>query len=341
MNLFSKLKYLLYGGTNGKTVYSAINHAGSIIPDWFFRIRLRHELGRYDNNSDEKEYIQRRVNYYNKMTVLDNGDDFFRKSVDIGMLSMTRQKAYRFGIKKHTRWFPPYLRLILTEDHTKPMPDVPCIMKSRPIHGHNANSVLLDIDKTHHFLFFIKDRLHFEEKKDMAIFRGKILNNLRRSVISTRNLPGNTKCACHTTDSATGRTKHGMSVCDQLKYRYIVIPEDNETAYNLKWIMSSNSIAVMPRPTTETWFMEGTLIPNYHYIEVKDDLSDIEEKLNYYSSHPDEAERIIKHANDYIGQFRNRRRERIISLLVLDRYFSITNSYKNITNYERHERTGR
>ena len=105
--------------------------------------------------------------------------------------------------------------------------------------------------------------------------------------------------------------------------------EGNDVASNLKWVMSSNSIAVMPKPKFETWFMEGTLVPGYHYIEVKDDFSDVEEKLDYYSSHIDEAEAIIKHANEYVAQFRNKKRERAISLLVLDKYFFITNpSYK-------------
>ena len=67
--------------------------------------------------------------------------------------------------------------------------------------------------------------------------------------------------------------------------------EGNDVASNLKWVMSSNSIAVMPRPTCETWFMEGKLIPNYHYIEIKPDYSDLPEKLQYYIDHPEEAKK--------------------------------------------------
>ena len=101
--------------------------------------------------------------------------------------------------------------------------------------------------------------------------------------------------------------------------------EGNDVASNLKWVMSSNSIAVTPRLTCETWFMEGTLIPNYHYIEVKDDFSDLEERLNYYIAHPDEAESIIRHAQEFIAQFKDQKREKLISLLVLKKYFDITN----------------
>jgi RNase adaptor protein for sRNA GlmZ degradation len=97
--------------------------------------------------------------------------------------------------------------------------------------------------------------------------------------------------------------------------------EGNDVASNLKWVMSSNSVAVMPRPTYETWFMEGRLIPNYHYIEVKPDFSDVEERLNYYIQHPEEAEEIIRNAHSYVDQFRDEERERLISLHVLDKYF--------------------
>jgi RNase adaptor protein for sRNA GlmZ degradation len=72
--------------------------------------------------------------------------------------------------------------------------------------------------------------------------------------------------------------------------------------------------------------MEGRLIPNYHYIEVKDDFSDLEERMNYYIEHPEEAEAIIRHAHEYVEQFFDKRRERLISLLVLKKYFDITNT---------------
>jgi inorganic pyrophosphatase len=85
--------------------------------------------------------------------------------------------------------------------------------------------------------------------------------------------------------------------------------------------MSSNSIAVMPKPTYETWFMEGTLVGDYHYIEIKKDYSDLEEKLNYYIEHTNEALKIIENAHTFVGQFQNKECEKLISLLVLQKYF--------------------
>lgn len=77
----------------------------------------------------------------------------------------------------------------------------------------------------------------------------------------------------------------------------------------------------MPKPTYETWFMEGTLIGNYHYIEIKKDYSDLEEKLNYYIKHTNEALKIIENAHKFVEQFWDKKREKLISLLVLQKYF--------------------
>lgn len=115
-----------------------------------------------------------------------------------------------------------------------------------------------------------------------------------------------------------------ISLWDHLQYQFILALEGNDVASNLKWVMSSNSLAVMPRPRYETWFMEGTLRPDYHYVEIREDYADLPEKVAYYSAHPEEAEAIVRHAHDYVAQFRDARRERLVSLLVLDKYFRMT-----------------
>ena len=114
-----------------------------------------------------------------------------------------------------------------------------------------------------------------------------------------------------------------ITLYDHLKYKFILCIEGNDVATNLKWTMSSNSVAVMPRPRYETWFMEGRLIPNYHYIEIRDDFSNLEEKLRYYIAHPQEAKAIARHANEWVRQFLDPDRELLTALLVMRRYFDL------------------
>ena len=115
--------------------------------------------------------------------------------------------------------------------------------------------------------------------------------------------------------------KERLTIEEQLDYKFILCLEGNDVASNLKWVMSSQSLAVMPIPKYETWYMEGTLIPNYHYVEIKDDYSDAEERMDYYIHHTDEALEIIKIANRYVEQFKIKSREDLLALMVLEKYF--------------------
>ena len=77
----------------------------------------------------------------------------------------------------------------------------------------------------------------------------------------------------------------------------------------------------MAKPKIESWFMESKLVADYHYIEINDDYSNLEEKLNYYINNVDECLKIIENANTYVSQFKDYNREKLISLLVLEKYF--------------------
>ena len=46
--------------------------------------------------------------------------------------------------------------------------------------------------------------------------------------------------------------------------------------------------------------------------------------LETFTEYPDEAQAIIEHAHEYIEQFKNKKREQLISLLVLEKYFKMT-----------------
>ena len=88
--------------------------------------------------------------------------------------------------------------------------------------------------------------------------------------------------------------------------------------------MSSNSLCFTPKLRYETWFMEGKLQAGVHFVEVKDDFSDLIEKMDYYTKHEDEALEIIKQANQWVEQFKDLKREKLISLLVAQKYFDLS-----------------
>jgi extradiol dioxygenase family protein len=83
-----------------------------------------------------------------------------------------------------------------------------------------------------------------------------------------------------------------MSMPDQLRYKALIILEGNDVATGLKWALLSNSVVLMPRPTKMTYAMEDQLIPYVHYVPINDDLSNVEEQMQWILDHDEYAEQI-------------------------------------------------
>lgn len=304
---------------NNKLLYYAKVLAWQLIPGFIFRSKLEKKLRALNALPEaDRSYILFRVNYYNKLSTRIALSD---KAVSLKRFSLPeKQKAYFFDTQEYTRYFNnAYRANFLFGDVTK-IPAEPSIVKSRPVTGNNANSVVLNLDKLRHFNFISDDRA-FESKKNMLVGRGVVKREHRiRFYEKYFDHP-----MCNLGQINRGKNEHWirefLTIAEHLEYKFILCLEGNDVATNLKWVMSSNSLAVMPKPKFETWFMEGTLIPNKHYVEIKDDYSDLEERLNHYIHHPQEALQIIRNAHDYVDQFKNKKQEDLISLLVLEKYF--------------------
>ena len=78
---------------------------------------------------------------------------------------------------------------------------------------------------------------------------------------------------------------------EQLKYKYLISIEGNDVSSGLKWMLMSNSVVLLPPTTYESWAMEGLLEPFVHYIPIKSDASDVEEKIQWAEDNPDVLKR--------------------------------------------------
>lgn len=302
-----------------------------LVPKIFFRVRLQHKLNsikRY--NSDE---IYKRVDNYikiNKRFSLEqpetlknfkiknpiNIDGFYRKKQISAPFFDFIEYLYYFDKNSTFRFISFDAPLIQSQ---------PTIVKSRPINKHNDNAIIFNLDKTRLFRT-VRDDIKFEDKLDHAVFRGTCYQPHRQKFIEKYyNLPKTNFGDTRKSEVGTPYHKDFMSIKEQLKYKYIVSIEGNDVASNLKWIMASNSLCFMIKPKYASWFAEELLIPNYHYVLLKEDYSDIQEKMEYYNNNPQEALKIIKNANEYVNQFKDKKREDLISLLVLKKYFDLQN----------------
>jgi Glycosyl transferase family 90 len=316
------LKRLDIRNKNSKLLYYIRVLAWQLIPSFTFRIKLPKKLNQLGNLSNlSRLEVSSRVNYYNKLST---DKPLSSSAIPIGKLKFPkRQKAYYFDTHEYTRYFDPSFRANFLFGDITQVPPEPTIVKSRPIHGNNENSILLNLDKLRHFNF-IKDEIHFEDKKDMLVGRGVVKREHRIRFFELYfNHP-----MCNLGQINKNKNQHWirefLTIKEHLEYKFILCLEGNDVATNLKWVMSSNSLAVMPKPKFETWFMEGTLVGNKHYVEIKDDYSDLEERLKYYINHPQETAQIIANAHAYIERFSNSAHEDLISLMVLDTYFTKT-----------------
>lgn len=310
---------------NSKLKYYISSYSLFLRPKFILRWQMKNMLKRVDKMK-EKEYLQKRVEYYCKLKSVTPLPDYAKPLSKHTLKNKRGGSVYFFDTYEFTSFFKKTLRWLMEPGDVTTVPKAPAIVKSRPIHGDNANSVLMKLNKVRHF-FFVNDHIPFSEKEHKIIFRGDA-NGKPGRIRFFKKWFGHPLCDLIDTASHSVNPKEwkgaGMSVDEHLKYRYIMTLEGVDVASNLKWVMSSNCIAVMPKPTYETWFMEGTLIPDYHYIEIKPDYSDLIERTQYYSNHPEEAEAIIQHAHEYVEQFKNKKQEKLLSLMVLERYFKQT-----------------
>lgn len=267
-------------------------------------------------SDEEFQQVQERVNYYCKTQFVPNPASVLIKDLK----KPQNPKAYYFDTYEYARYFDENLPINFVFGDVTEVPEYPSIVKSRPISEHNENSVLLNLDKVRHFVW-IEDHHPFATKKNMLIGRSAVFQ--RHRYLFYDQYFRHALCDLGQVNSYGGNLdwyKPKLPIKKHLEYKFILSLQGNDVATNLKWIMSSNSIAVMPKPTMETWFMEGKLEGGKHFIEIKEDYSDLEEQLSFYLARPEKCLDIIKNANEYCVQFFNPTIEDLCGLMVLERY---------------------
>lgn len=309
-----------------KTAFYASNLISGSIPwAWWSqqRDRILSELEGLPANS--RYEIMDRVRYYNRMT------QAFSPASDAEPIRAFSRKgkssAYYFDLRNVLRYFPGDAKVAYKLGDVTTVPDQPRFVKSRPVTRDNDNqrSVLLKLNTVRHYIR-VTDPIPFDDKLPMAVWRGKSNHPDRVSFAQLwgRNPLCDIGCIRHKETSDQPYHKPFMTIPEQLNYKFIVSVEGIDVATNLKWIMASNSLCLMRKPKFETWFMEGALKAGIHFVELKDDHSDLEEKIAYYLAHPDQAKSIIANAQRHSRKFNNHVHERLISLLVIDRYLRLS-----------------
>ena len=92
-------------------------------------------------------------------------------------------------------------------------------------------------------------------------------------------------------------TSHYMSIADQFKSKYLIVVDGNTWPGRLSAFLMSGSVILLA-----TIFIDWVTInlePWVHYVPIKMDMSDLDEKLQWLINHDKEAEMIGKRGRDF------------------------------------------
>lgn len=300
-------------------IYYFKNCSLYLCPDVFFRARSHTLIEQIP--SAWHPVLRDRLTYYHPIdTPFDPGPG----AAPFKLFATPGGTAYQFDLFNGIRYFDRALNISCAFGDIIETPPYPTLVKSRPIKAANGNAILLKLNAVRHF-YFVRDRLRFAEKQDRLVWRGRAAQPNRKAFL--KHWYDHPRCDIghyHPHHRDVPWIRQRKSVAQQLQYKFILAIEGNDVASSLKWTLSSNSLCFMARPRYETWFMEGRLKPDKHYVLLRDDYTDLEEKMDHYLAYPDEAEAIIQAAHEWVNPFRNARMERIMAILVLWKYFHLT-----------------
>ena len=89
-----------------------------------------------------------------------------------------------------------------------------------------------------------------------------------------------------------------VSLVDHTKYKYLIDIQGIGYSGRTKMLMfSGRPLFLVDRPWKEYWY--ESVVPFEHYIPVKQDLSDLVEKLDWAESHPTEVAHIAENAQQF------------------------------------------
>ena len=218
-------------------------------------------------------------------------------------------------------------------DNWSPQP-AGTLLKSR--NNNDSSSLLLRcLDFNRHWDNYYRrpSDIPFDKKISGAIWRGTTTGRLsgasRFTLVKTwfnKNPKINVGFShiCQNRDAYNKYVKGSQPMCNMLRYKYILSVEGNDKDSGINWKLNSNSLVFMAKPRVSSWLMESTLIPNYHYILLKDNFSDLLEKVRWCDNNPNKCKEIIKNANRFMSQFKNQRVEENIEKTVINKYFELT-----------------
>jgi hypothetical protein len=190
-----------------------------------------------------------------------------------------------------------------------------------------TQSMLLKLNTARHWKFDISGDIPWDNKGDNVIWRGATTGYGDTRLLLVKKYYA--KYDIGFSKSVQFREIDGRYIKPfcflgaQLRNKFILSIEGNDVATNLKWILASNSVPIMPKPTKETWLMEGLLEPFIHYLPIKDDFSDLENILLWAKDNDVTCREIALNGKRYMAQFKDVQKELYLQRMLIMQYLSL------------------
>ena len=206
--------------------------------------------------------------------------------------------------------------------------NLPTLMKARTVNNMN-NAIIVPLSYKRHWnpMFgVLKKSIKWENKINNVIYRGTLTGR------TTKRLDF---CKLYFNKYNIGLLKNNgqfqnlnydeylrnkMTPDEMIKYKYIISIEGNDKDSGLNWKLASNSVVIMTPPIYESWLMEGKLEPYIHYVPMKNDMSDLDDILEWCKKNDDKCKEIAQNARKFIMQFTNIETEQLIFNMIKHLY---------------------
>mmetsp|Transcript_30061 Transcript_30061/g.71541 ORF Transcript_30061/g.71541 Transcript_30061/m.71541 type:complete len:383 (+) Transcript_30061:272-1420(+) len=176
----------------------------------------------------------------------------------------------------------------------------PVMVKSRSTSAADIGSgpILALLNEFRHYgqLSEVRDYTPWGEKVNAMVFRGNPTGTRAKLLAPFLHDTKNPNLDFALIASLRER----LTVKKLMKFKYFLVLPGNDVSTGLKWMLYSNSVVFMPRPSVVSWAMEDMLVPNIHYIQLKDDLSDLEDRLEWAMANDGLSQNISKWATQYM-----------------------------------------
>ena len=189
-------------------------------------------------------------------------------------------------------------------------------VEKNKIEEYNGSGVIANLNSARHWGFvsnFIKDNISWNNKKNEVIWRGVSTGihqhsqnynrlNLVKDYWNKYDVGFSGWVQQHCCPEAGQYVKGPVHPFELSSYKYIIAIDGNDKSSAINWILASNCVPIMPKPRFHSWLCEPWLKNKVHYVEVKEDFSDLDEQMSWCKDNDDKCKEIAYNGKAFMLQ---------------------------------------